>query len=304
MRLRAGSGKVYGNVVHRILERLSFGGPAGPTPRDGSALASLVTRELRLGGQTEAAGLDLAQALPMIVRAPIDAPELGTEAALPPGFSLGSIRDADRQDELRFHLALGDGTAFVAGAGGDGPSTRRIVALFEAHSAELPRAWVNDLARAFRDRGGSDALRGLLTGSIDLVFRVADPHVAGGHRYFLADYKTNRLGHDGDEETVAAYVRPRLADAMAAHDYHLQSLLYTVALHRELGLRLPAYRYDEHFGGSLYLFVRGMSSGVRWTGAPHPGVYAQRFSEALIRELDELLTPPHPGESTRVVPCP
>jgi exodeoxyribonuclease V beta subunit len=44
---------------------------------------------------------------------------------------------------------------------------------------------------------------------------------------------------------------------MAAH-YPLQLLLYSVALHRFLRWRLPGYVPEQHLGGGLYLFVRGM----------------------------------------------
>ena len=42
-------------------------------------------------------------------------------------------------------------------------------------------------------------------------------------------------------------------------NYALQALLYQVALHRYLEWRLPGYRPSAHLGGSMYLFVRGMT---------------------------------------------
>ena len=45
---------------------------------------------------------------------------------------------------------------------------------------------------------------------------------------------------------------------MAHEMYCLQYLIYTLAVHRYLQLRLPGYDYDTHFGGVMYLFVRGM----------------------------------------------
>jgi exodeoxyribonuclease V beta subunit len=45
---------------------------------------------------------------------------------------------------------------------------------------------------------------------------------------------------------------------MAREAYVLQYLIYTVALHRYLRLRLPDYDYERHFGGVFYLFLRGM----------------------------------------------
>ena len=45
---------------------------------------------------------------------------------------------------------------------------------------------------------------------------------------------------------------------MAAHDYPLQALLYSVALHRYLRWRIADYDPTVHLGGVAYLFVRGM----------------------------------------------
>jgi exodeoxyribonuclease V beta subunit len=62
-------------------------------------------------------------------------------------------------------------------------------------------------------------------------------------------------------------------------------LLYTVALHRYLGLRVPGYDYERHFGGVYYLFVRGMST----RHAPGTGVLFERPSAALVAELSAFL---------------
>ena len=45
---------------------------------------------------------------------------------------------------------------------------------------------------------------------------------------------------------------------MAAHNYGLQYYLYTLVVHRYLKNFLAGYDYASHFGGVLYLFVRGM----------------------------------------------
>ncbi|MEJ5347567.1 MAG: exodeoxyribonuclease V subunit beta [Desulfosoma sp.] len=91
-----------------------------------------------------------------------------------------------------------------------------------------------------------ESVHGLVHGFIDLVFRYRG-------RYFIADYKSNHLGN-----RVEDYGSEQLESAMHKHRYPLQMLLYTVAVHRFLGLRLPRYDYDTHFGGVFYLFLRGM----------------------------------------------
>ena len=72
---------------------------------------------------------------------------------------------------------------------------------------------------------------------------------------------------------------------MIDHHYYLQAYLYTLALHRYLGARLPGYDYDKHVGGYAYLFLRGMAK----EHAPGTGVLAERPSRGLIEELSSLL---------------
>lgn len=57
---------------------------------------------------------------------------------------------------------------------------------------------------------------------------------------------------------------------MRAHRYDLQYQLYSTALHRYLRHRLADYDYDRHFGGVIYLFLRGMD-GQESRGSSPPG---------------------------------
>ena len=109
-------------------------------------------------------------------------------------------------------------------------------------------------------------LQGFLQGYIDLVFTV-------GERWYLADYKTNRL---------PSYEPPALDAAMRQEDYLLQAWIYALALHRHLRAHLPDYTYEHHFGGCAYLFVRGF---------PDQGVWFRRPALATLERLDALLAP-------------
>ena len=105
----------------------------------------------------------------------------------------------------------------------------------------------------------------------------------------VVDYKTNKLGTP--EETLTAWhYRPDALQAeMAAAHYPLQAVLYCVALHRYLRWRLPDYDPDTHFGGVLYLFVRGMSAFEPTVVDEQPcGVWSWRPPAALIEALSEL----------------
>lgn len=114
-------------------------------------------------------------------------------------------------------------------------------------------------------------VKGMLKGFIDLVFR-------HDGRYYLLDYKSNWLG-----ESSEAYTQEAMAAAMRSHRYDLQYQLYTLALHRYLRHRIADYRYDTHFGGVIYLFLRGIDASD-----PQSGIFATRPEAALIEKMDNL----------------
>ena len=114
-----------------------------------------------------------------------------------------------------------------------------------------------------------DTLNGMFKGFVDLAFEHAG-------RYYVVDYKSNWLG-EGD----AAYTAEAMEAAVAAQRYDLQYVLYLLALHRQLQLRLPDYDYDRHVGGALYLFMRG-------SRAAGQGIHRARPPRALIEALDAL----------------
>ena len=75
---------------------------------------------------------------------------------------------------------------------------------------------------------------------------------------------------------------------MRHHDYHLQALLYLLALHRYLGQRLPGYDYERHVGGYFYLFVRGVRPDWQDAGGAPSGVVFEQPSLAVIEDLERL----------------
>lgn len=141
---------------------------------------------------------------------------------------------------------------------------------FEARGVDvrLLDQWVQqyELPGLARQPLRADTLNGMFKGFIDLVFE----HQG---RYYVADYKSNWLGSDD-----GAYTRETMEVAIASHRYDLQYVLYVLALHRQLRLRLPDYDYDRHLGGALYLFLR----------APQQGAYLARPPRELIERLDVL----------------
>jgi len=158
------------------------------------------------------------------------------------GLRLRDLPQRDRLDEMEFHFALDR----------LGPG--------KLHSMLQPFADWRDAAEQL----SFSAFQGLMHGYIDLVFR-------HDGRYWLADYKSNRL----DDYGPAA-----LEAAMRAHHYPLQGLIYSLALHRYLAQRLSDYDPATHFGGVFYLFTRGMQPGS------DDGIWFRRPDAMLLDALD------------------
>jgi exodeoxyribonuclease V beta subunit len=257
-----------GTFVHDVLEATDFA--ADDLERD---LTGHV-RRLR-----PRAGADLGPSAAIVagLRAAIETP-LGPLAG---GLRLRDVTRADRLDELAFELPLAGGDA---AAGEVTPAA--IGALLGRHLAD------DDPLAPYAERLGDPALRhavrGYLTGSIDLVLRTSGDD--GTPRFAVVDYKTNRLGAV-DEQLTAWHHRPdAIAAEMRRAHYVLQALLYTAALHRYLRWRLQGYDPARNLAGVLYLFVRGMiGPDTPVVGDRSCGVFAWRPPAALVVELSDLL---------------
>lgn len=98
------------------------------------------------------------------------------------------------------------------------------------------------LVGASRPKLSYQRLGGLLTGFMDLI-------IEHEGRFYVLDYKTNKLDKGYDDASCA--------QAMLNHRYDVQAMLYVLALHRHLSIRLPHYDYEQHMGGAIYWFIRG-----------------------------------------------
>jgi exodeoxyribonuclease V beta subunit len=115
-------------------------------------------------------------------------------------------------------------------------------------------------------------LEGIMNGKMDLFFEQEG-------KFYILDWKSNFLGNSLDfynEENVKA--------AMYENNYHLQYLIYTVALTKYLALRIPGFDYDTNFGGVIYLFLRGVRKGAQ------SGAFYSKPDKALIEKMSELIT--------------
>ena len=181
---------------------------------------------------------------------------------------------------------------FTVPLGAVAPSA--LAAVFREHgAAPFGPDYAESLARL-----SSSAIDGFLTGSADLVAQADE-------RWWIVDWKSNRLGNDFE-----AYGPHALEAAMREHHYGLQLHLYTLGLHRFLKSRArpeAPYDYETHIGGATYAFLRGLGSetgdvledesalGSRLLGnggeesRDVPGLFTHRPSAALIDALDRLL---------------
>lgn len=168
-------------------------------------------------------------------------------------FTLSKLSGSDRLSELEFYFPV------------QGVAPARL------HELLGKLGW-SSAVPAQLDRLAFDPIQGFLKGFIDLVFRFEE-------KFYLVDWKSNWLGNRMED-----YSPDAIKDEMRRQYYFVQYHLYTVALHKYLALRVPAYDYDRHFGGVIYLFLRGLDPARLEFGA-----YRDRPSRSAVNQLSALL---------------
>jgi len=266
-----GGGTAFGNLVHEMFEHLDF-------------TASDVEREIGDWLDTQhlfSISDEQRQRLPVELHRVLVTP-LGPEFG---DLTLGSLRPADRLNELTFYMPLAPGGAVAARAIGD------VVADHLAADHAL-RGWAERLSLGL----APIRLHGFMSGSIDLTLRY---DLNGTTRYSVVDYKTNRLTAPGADPVLADYHPDRLPAAMAHSNYPLQALIYSVVLHRYLTWRLPGYLPEQHLGAVGYLFVRGMCgpSTPRDAAGVPAGVFSWPLPDGLVPALSDLLAGLAPADA-------
>jgi exodeoxyribonuclease V beta subunit len=179
-----------------------------------------------------------------------------TELPGPKPFRLDQIPARDRWNEVEFLTR------------GQRPSGNDLAECFRSAGGGLSFGSIPDRLASLRDGIPAD----FLTGSIDAVVRHSG-------RYHIIDWKSNRIGPDGD-----AYHPVALDAAMEHALYPLQAALYALALHRQLSLRLDGYSPEKHLGGIHYVFLRGIDKS-----APGRGIFHREIPVELVLKLDALL---------------
>lgn len=172
---------------------------------------------------------------------------------------LSSVQNHQKINEMEFYFPI------------HFKSPQRIKSVFEsAVNSDLPIFPPEQLGRLT-----FAPAKGYMKGFIDLVFK----HQG---RFYIVDWKSNYLG-----ARVENYDRQSISRVMKEALYHLQYLIYTLALHQYLRIRLPDYRYEQDFGGIFYLFIRGIDAD---RGREY-GIFADRPTPEFIHTLGKELIP-------------
>jgi exodeoxyribonuclease V beta subunit len=235
-----------GSFLHEIMEHMDY------AQKDMGAARALVSQKLPEYGFEDKWVDAVVSMLENVVNMPLDA-EDGR-------LKLAAVNTRDRINEVEFYFPL-----------------KRI-------SPEALRSIYN-IAGSRRKTDGLQAIpeimeklrfspaRGYMKGYMDMVFKYAN-------RFYLVDWKSNFLGGQATDYNTDA-----LSRLMAESFYFLQYHIYTVALNKFLQLRISDYKYETHFGGVYYLFLRGMdpARGHRC------GIYYDRPEEKLVEDLTQTL---------------
>ncbi len=240
------AGARYGTLLHDLLEWLSLNhwpvADAQAPAWSQVAWQTLLAQKARWLQLTDEERAQLEPWLQAIVTTPLPIDGLDASHATPP-LTLSHLTSDHMWPEMEFNLEVHHLPAQV----------------LDQHIQE--HVFKGVTRPALQDR----VMQGMLTGSMDLVLQ-------HDGRYWVVDYKSNKL----DRYDAAA-----LQEAVLHKRYEVQYVLYTLALHRLLKVRLPHYDYAQHMGGAVYLFLRGI-------GLPGAGVHLHRPSQVLIETLDAL----------------
>ena len=262
-------GPVAGSCLHRIFERLDTAPETGAGKRDLDEICRDALEDFGIDADWQPVARAMVERTRAVgLHEPSgDGPGGGGGR----GRDVGSPGDTDPDPKAGTHFRLGDPVRRLVELEFhfpvEGLDRRRLAARLVEHGYPDP----------FARPGGAGAgeppppIHGFMRGYVDLVVEHAG-------RWYVLDYKSNWLGPEPDD-----YAPEALAAAMRARGYTLQSLIYLVALHRYLAVRLPGYEYERHVGGTFYLFVRGTdpAAGMR------RGVYFDRPSAECLRAIDD-----------------
>ncbi|GLX80454.1 RecBCD enzyme subunit RecB [Thalassotalea insulae] len=249
LRFALTKGANTGNLLHYILEHINFAEPNWPTVLQ---WAKVKYGDLPSGFDDH----DLAHWLEQALSTPLSLQDNA--------FTLASIAPDKILKEAEFYFPLANA------------DVRRLSQLLTVHrkaGADKSATDTIDLYQQPFMIALYRQLKGMMHGFIDLIFEYQG-------KYYLADYKSNHLGdqyHDYQPELLKIDIE--------RHNYDLQYMIYSLALHRYLAVTLENYQPAEHFGGVYYCYLRGMSNESQHQGC---GVYYRNISVNELEQLDAI----------------
>lgn len=117
-----------------------------------------------------------------------------------------------------------------------------------------------------------EKIEGMMTGFIDLFFEYKG-------KYYVLDWKSNYLGPSLNDYSIE-----NVRKAMNENNYHLQYLIYSLAVKKYLKSRIgEGVDFKRQFGGVFYLFVRGMRADNDF------GVFHYKPTDDKIIEIENIL---------------
>ncbi len=223
-------GAKTGNCFHELFENLDF---QQESPEKTKVLIRETLKRYDFEDHWQPVALDLVN---NVLSTPLIQDETGGT-----GFSLNDVKQHDRLSEMEFYFPLRPVSS---------DDISNLLQPYREHrTAQLLQKTMAHL--------DFNEIPGFMKGFIDLIC-----HHEG--RYYILDWKTNFLGNQPDD-----YHHECLQEYMISHSFVLQYMIYTVALHRMLQLKLENYDFNAHFGGVFYIFLRGIQKEPQ----PDIGVY-------------------------------
>lgn len=263
---RIPGGTYFGTVTHKVYELIDFAA---------EDLRSEVERVVNdvVVGSLASHRQDIIEGVLLSLNTPL-------------GGELGSVRLVDitrsnRLDELGFEMGLADLASKVSVSEIGTVVKNALIAA--GRTDDILMAYLNGVEETFNTQ-----LVGLMNGSIDALLRIP---VNGEDKFFITDYKTNRLDRDGVDTMIDGYSRDSMLEEMEHHDYPLQALIYGVSVYRFLRWARPNIDADAAIAGFAYFFVRGMVGEATPMSDQHRhGVFTWTAPPGLWSELSNLFS--------------
>lgn len=238
-------GSSAGTFLHNMLEYLLYPANGNPEKLTFADFAENTEKEDKINQYLQKQLSFIGQDTPLRLlqlREGLD--RLFTTPLTEEQFCLSSINPNTALAELEFTLNIPDKITL-----------KKILASIKTHGDE-------NMQILSTETTVKNSVNGLLNGVIDLLF-------LHNGKYYIADYKTNRL---------ESYSKASVWKVMADCGYILQAYLYTIAFYRLMQQRKADFSYQNDFGGILYLFPKGMDHHGH-------GIWYHTPSEACIKEI-------------------